>query len=171
MPKKRHEKKAQEHHEETYLEATNIAEQKAKMLFSAVLGNSPARVIEAIRSGSDVNYPGPSGKTALHAAAAFENTEIMETLIRAGAKLDALTTAGETPLDVAQTYKKARSIAFLTSDRFFKKPKQAWFDEGIHFVAQRKFSDALNAFRQAIKIDRVYALRTSTVHLLLINIK
>ena len=51
-----------------------------------------------IEGGADVNLPCSEGATALHAASSGDQGEIVELLIKAGARLEALDQSRLTPL-------------------------------------------------------------------------
>ncbi len=55
----------------------------------------------AVRLGDDVNAIGPGGRTALHGAALWGETEVIKFLAENGANLEAKDMYGETPLTIA----------------------------------------------------------------------
>src|SRR5260370_27580776 len=98
---------------------------------------SSLRLIEAARSGDaqtvraflaqhvPVNAAEPDGSTALHAAVRFDNLEIADLLLAAGANVKAATRYNITPLSLAcangnpalvERFLKARPAANSTSD-------------------------------------------------------
>ena len=68
-------------------------------------GRSNLEAVELLlKLGSDVNAVGQNGWTALHGAASTGEGGIIELLVKAGAKLDAMSNFGETPLSTALAY-------------------------------------------------------------------
>jgi hypothetical protein len=75
------------------------------------VGNT-AMVRSLIEGGMDVNEKGANGYTALHAAAANGNLEVVKLLLEYGAKVSQLA-SGETPLDLAITTGQMAVVQFL----------------------------------------------------------
>jgi ankyrin repeat protein len=75
-------------------------------LQNAVSHRDLQRVRGLLADGADPNVPGPLGHTALHTAAARDEPTIAQTLIDAGALIDATDNAGNTPLLIAVTTPK-----------------------------------------------------------------
>jgi ankyrin repeat protein len=68
-----------------------------------------------LRGGADVNYAGSMGITPLHAAAATENVPAIQFLLKRGARLEAKTRGGETPLQMAKTIGRDEAVRYLKS--------------------------------------------------------
>lgn len=75
-------------------------------LQNAVNHRDLQRVRDLIADGVNLNVPGPLGHRALHTAAARDEPTITQTLIDAGALVDATDDAGNTPLLIAVTAPK-----------------------------------------------------------------
>lgn len=84
--------------------ATHVAPESP--LQSAVSHRDLQRVRAILAEGADPNVSGPLGHTALHTAAARDEPMIAQTLIDAGARVDATDNAGNTPLLIAVTNPK-----------------------------------------------------------------
>jgi ankyrin repeat protein len=84
-------------------------------LESAVHNNGVALARLFIARGANVNAIGKSGYTPLLLAASidFGDTEMMELLLKAGARIDIKNPAGKTALDLAREYQHTRFVRIL----------------------------------------------------------
>src|SRR5690242_3981924 len=72
-------------------------------LAEAVKARDAERVRTLLQQRVDVNKPMPDGATALHWAAQWDDVDVADALIKAGAKVDATDVYGVTPLSLAAT--------------------------------------------------------------------
>ena len=84
-------------------------------LDSAVHNNNVALARLFIERGANVNAIGKTGYTPLLFAASidFGDTEMMELLLKAGARVDIKNSAGKTALDLAREYQHTRFVSIL----------------------------------------------------------
>ena len=84
-------------------------------LDSAVHNNNVALARLFIERGANVNAIGKTGYTPLLFAASidFGDTEMMELLLKAGARVDIKNSAGKTALDLAREYQHIRFVSIL----------------------------------------------------------
>jgi uncharacterized protein len=80
--------------------ATNAAPAKSAVADAAMRGDRQS-VRELLRTKTDVNVPQIDGTTALHWAVQADDLELVDLLIKAGAKVSAANVAGATPLQLA----------------------------------------------------------------------
>lgn len=57
----------------------------------------------SFKAGADVNWRGQYGYTALHNAVSYDLPEIVELLLKAGARLDVANDHGLKPIDMAKS--------------------------------------------------------------------
>lgn len=93
-----------------------------------------------IVSGADVNAFDDAGKTPLHWAAEYEDTDMCRTLVDLGADTDALDKAGHTPLDYipdTRDYYELRAVLGDISNLKFVCPKCG----SEHLEVRRRFGE------------------------------
>jgi ankyrin repeat protein len=105
----------------------------------------------------DINAVDKEGKTALHHATFKKNVPMMEHVLRAGAKLDAVDSKGKKPLDIAIENQHQASIILLVSlgaERFLKETERLPEDlseAGTQDKAEYLIRRAVSAQKQAGK--------------------
>ena len=77
-------------------------------------------LVELITSGIDINTQDEDGNTALHKAVSYNNNgkfcnndEIVELLVKNGAKIDVLNARGQTAIDIARDFNNDTIVEFL----------------------------------------------------------
>ena len=129
----------------------------AFILLCSVVANAQSRLDEAIRSGNvgavralidqrvDVNAAGPDGTTPLHWAADGDRPEIVQMLIRAGARVTTSNRYGATPLWLAAVNGNAATIAMLLEAGADANAASAEGETALMVAARTGKADAVNA--------------------------
>jgi ankyrin repeat protein len=93
---------------------TQTAMTPSMLLQQAIQEEKPEEVARLIENGVNLNEPFNDGLTALHTAVIHEQEDIVETLIEAGAKVNAMdASAHVTPLHLAALYGREKIAARL----------------------------------------------------------
>jgi ankyrin repeat protein len=103
----------------------------------------------ALRGRTNVNGADSEGWTALHWAARQSNVAALETLLAAGAAVEAATTRGETPLNLASQYGETATIeALLAAGAAVEAAMNGGYTP-LHWAAQDGQTAALEALLAA----------------------
>ena len=84
-----------------------------------------------IGAGADVNENSGIGETALHFAALFDRKEIVEVLLKEGAKVNAVNKGGKTPLDYAKSQDVVKALLDAGGGSFVKARNKAKIAGGV----------------------------------------
>src|ERR1044071_3090633 len=79
----------------------------------AVQKRDKAALTKLLQQKADVNATQVDGATALHWAVYWDDTETVETLIKAGAKADVANREGATPLQMASLFGSTKMVDLL----------------------------------------------------------
>ena len=109
-------------------------------------------LVELITSGIDINTQDEDGNTALHKAVSYNNNgkfcnndEIVELLVKNGAKIDVLNARGQTAIDIARDFNNDTIVEFLA---YILKNQQQEIIERIKELAnERKYEEAIELIK------------------------
>jgi ankyrin repeat protein len=122
------------------------AVRKPPLVADAAMRRDVAAVRKLIAQGTNVNVPQGDGMTALHWAAEQGNTEMAGLLLRAGAKVGAVTRiGGYTPLHIASKSGSAAIVKALLNAKSNANVVTTSGATALHFAAAAGSVDAVNA--------------------------
>lgn len=99
---------------ESGADTSSVNETGFDALHASSMHGDPVTALALVEGGADLETVDSSvGATSLHMAAQAGNHQVVEVLVRAGAKVDQRTTDGETPLYLAATRDKSRVVSVL----------------------------------------------------------